>query len=197
MLKLANRILSCVFAGLILGLLATGTASANMGIPMLALLAPPLLFALIPVILIEAFVLYRMNVLSSLRRAAVLSAIANAVSFFIGIPITWALLVGLQLITGGGGYPDVPPVISILLAVTWQAPWMLPYPETMLRWMVPAAIVFLYIPFFFASVSIEAVVYRLGNRSERYGYFFAKLVRVHVISYILLLLIPVCYLIMI
>jgi hypothetical protein len=46
-----------------------------------------------------------------------------------------------------------------ILAVTWQAPWLVPY-ESDLDWMVPAASVVLLVPFFAASWLIELRVNR-------------------------------------
>jgi hypothetical protein len=67
--------------------------------------------------------------------------------------------------------PDIGTVAGKVFAVTVRAPWLIPY-ESQLCWMVPAAALFLLVPFFFASWLIEYWVTRLMMRG-----LDAKLVR--------------------
>ncbi|WP_345478805.1 hypothetical protein, partial [Niveibacterium umoris] len=141
-------------------LLFARAARADAGVPLLFLTLPGMVLALLPVIAIEAIVLartFRSNVLSVLKA----SALANIASTLLGIPITWVVLVLLQDLTGGGRSYGLTTPLQKLLAVTWQAPWLIPY-EGDLYWMVPAASLALMVPFFIASVYIElAVVLRI------------------------------------
>lgn len=133
----------------------TGPTSilANAGVPMLFVMAPVFLFGLLPIIAVEAIWLkYRLALSAGVALKA--TAIANLASTLVGIPITWFALVILQMSTGGGGAHGIG-----LRAVTWQAPWLIPY-EKDLPWMIPCAALFLNIPFFIASVFIEARVVR-------------------------------------
>lgn len=121
---------------------------------MLLLTLPAMVVALIPVIVIEAVVLGRALNVSAVSRLKSVS-IANVTSTVVGVPFTWIDLVALQGITGGTkGYGIATPTQK-LLAVTWQAPWLIPY-EGDLYWMVPTASLVLLVPFFFASYVIEA-----------------------------------------
>lgn len=141
-------------------------AYANAGVPMLALVWPGMWIALLPVIAIESVVLVRVaSVLP--RRAVLVTAVANATSTFLGIPLTWAALFGLQAIVpgGGGAGPDVGTFAGKLFAVTVQAPWLIPH-ESDLYWMIPAASLVLLVPFFFMSWGVELLVARLMLRAQ-------------------------------
>jgi hypothetical protein len=161
-----------------------GDASANMGVPMLALTLPAMVVAMLPVIALEAFVLGRMlgtRVISRVRSVA----IANVLSTVAGIPFTWAGLFALQGGTGGGTAYGIATPAEKLLAVTWQAPWLIPY-EGELYWMVPTASLALLTPFFFASYITEAHV--IGHYEPRYSknQLRPAVFRANLLSYILL-----------
>jgi len=133
---------------------------------MLFVTLPMLLLGLVPVILVETFVLSRRLRLaySSLLAPA---TVANVVSTLLGIPVTWVLLVALQAWSGGGRAYGLQTLQQKFLAVTWQAPWLIPY-ESDLNWMVPAASLVLLVPFFIASYLIEApIMRRMIKAAER------------------------------
>lgn len=133
-----------------------GSASADAGVPMLFVTFPAMVLALIPIVLLESIVLSRV-----LQRKAVSlatsAATANVVSTIVGIPITLLALAFLQWATGGDTFHQFPKPLAMFLAVTWQAPWLLPY-GNQLSWMVPVASLVLLVPFFFASYFIEAPI---------------------------------------
>ena len=83
------------------GVLAPAAARANAGLPMLVLALPLMTGALLPVVAVEAWVLAPALGLG-LRVAARLSLVANLVSTFVGVPLTWLGLMVLQMGTGGG-----------------------------------------------------------------------------------------------
>ncbi len=122
--------------------------------------------ALIPIVLIESWYVskvLRIRFSSTIGRLA----IANIVSTLVGLPLTWVLLFGIQVVTGGlaygtGGYTEK------ILTVTLQAPWLPPFgPEE--SWMFHSAALFLLIPFFFATYFIEYVVVRDKLATEAAG----------------------------
>lgn len=133
-----------------------GSANADAGVPMLFVTFPAMVLALIPIILLESIVLSRV-----LQRKAVSlatsAATANVASTIVGVPLTWVALVFLQWATGGDTYHQLAKPLGMFLAVTWQAPWLLPYRDQ-LYWMVPVASLVLLVPFFFASYFIEAPI---------------------------------------
>ena len=166
------------------------SARADIGVPMIFVTLPSMLIALIPIILIESFCLSRRlnaDPTSTIKPVA----IANVISTLVGIPITWLLLVLVQMLTGGGGANGIETTKQRFLAVTWQAPWLIPY-ESDLSWMIPAATLVLLVPFFFASWQIEVqVVKKLMKESPSAdvakGMFLAN-----VVSYLLLGIIALC-----
>jgi hypothetical protein len=143
---------TCVFFA------STTSAHADVGVPMIFITLPGMLVALVPITIVETVVLSRRLVLQNrvILKAALMS---NAVSTLIGVPIAWAILVALQMGTGGGRAYGIKSLLGKILAVTWQAPWLVPY-ESDLDWMVPAASVVLLVPFFAASWVIELRVNR-------------------------------------
>ena len=132
------------------------SAEANVGVPMLFVSWGAMLLALLPIIVIETCIL-SMQLGLSLGSSIKVAAIANGVSTLIGIPVAWFLLVLAQMFTGGGSAYGLDTAWKKFLAVTWQAPWLIPY-EDDLDWMVPSAGLALLVPFFFASWWIEAWV---------------------------------------
>ncbi len=133
---------------------------ANAGVPMLFVVGPVLLLALIPISFVEA-TMDRWRLGIPWNRAILGSFGANVLSTVVGVPVTWVALVLLQLITGGGGGQGVG-----IQAVTWQAPWLKPY-EAELHWMIPAAGMVLCVPFFCASVFTEyKFLYRYWRQLE-------------------------------
>jgi hypothetical protein len=117
---------------------------------------PFLVLALFPVALLEAEV-YRKGLGLSARKALAGSLVANLCSTFLGIPVAWFVLVVADLAVGGGGAWGLDTPLLRLAAVTVQAPWLIPY-EGEFYWMIPAASLFLMVPFFVASALTERYV---------------------------------------
>lgn len=134
------------------------SAFANAGMPMIAVFSPIYLIGLLPIILIEGFY-YKYRLSSKDYRFLKFSLWSNLLSTFIGVPLTWLILLGIQLITGGGSGLGVSNLYTKIIAVTVHGAWLVPY-RGQLGWMLPFAAVFLWILFFFASYVTE--------------YFFAK-----------------------
>jgi glycopeptide antibiotics resistance protein len=125
---------------------------------MIFLVMPALGLSLLPIIVIEAVYLGRRLELST-ADAVKTSTIANLVSTLVGIPLTWFLLVLVQMFAGGGGAYGINTTAGKILAVTLQAAWLIPY-ESDMSWMIPVAGLVLLIPFFFASWWSEYLVSR-------------------------------------
>jgi len=139
-------------------LAAPSLCYANIGVPMIFVTLPMMVVALLPIIIIET-VLATPYLKIPFRFLLRLIARANLFSTFVGIPITWFLLVVLERASGGGGASNLNVPESRLLAVTRDAPWLVPY-EKQLFWMVPTAQLVLLIPFFFASWWVEYFIIR-------------------------------------
>src|SRR5580698_6792977 len=75
---------------------------ADAGVPMLFVTWPGMLVALIPVIVIEAWIMKRRLKLA-VGEALRLTGIANAASAIVGIPLAWLALAGLELVSTRGG----------------------------------------------------------------------------------------------
>lgn len=146
---------------------APAVACANAGLPMLAVAWPLSWAALLPVIGIESWIGVRRARVTWGRSVAATSA-ANALSTLVGVPLTWGLLFGVQVLVpnGGGAALGIDTLGAKLFAVTVQAPWLLPW-EAQIHWMVPAALLFM-LPFFgVVSVYAERPVFRLIAKCEK------------------------------
>ncbi|MCJ8351466.1 hypothetical protein [Moritella sp.] len=147
----------------LLTLTVPSMAYANAGVPMLFLAMPAFLLSLVPIITIESLYISKSLELSISQSLKTVS-ISNLASTIIGIPITWLLLVVVQMVTGGGSAYGIDSVMGKVLAVTWQAPWLIPY-EKDLNWMIPVAGLVLLLPFFFVSWWSEYFVSKSINKS--------------------------------
>ncbi len=78
--------------------------------------------------------------------------------------------------------------MAVLLAVTLQAPWLVPY-EKELYWMVPAAMVVLLVPFFFVSVFFERSVLLRTWKNEEKAAIIAHSWKSHIYSYAFLFIV--------
>ncbi len=132
-------------------------AFADAGIPMLALIIPGFLVSIIPIIIIES--LYIKHRLALTQASAWKTAtISNLVSTVAGVPLTWLILFIVEIITMRGGMAyGINTVAGKIIAVTLQAPWLVPY-EKDLGWMIPTAGIVLLVPFFFVSWWIEYLI---------------------------------------
>ena len=130
---------------------------ADAGIPMLALVWPLAWLMFLPVVAVETWVATKALRLS-LDRAMRLSLWANGVSTLAGIPLTWCLLLLLEmalLIPIGYLTNDFP----TWLAVTVGAPWIAPL-EGQGKWQVAVAGIWLSVFFAAASIWVEQKVAR-------------------------------------
>jgi hypothetical protein len=127
----------------------------DMGLPMIIPSMFIMLLALIPVIFIEGhFISKDLKIEGPAGYQA--SLFSNLISTLIGIPVTWFLLVMVQLMTGGGNAYGFSTFWQKIITFTWQAPWLIPYFEKKgSGWLTYAAMIFLLIPYFFASWYIE------------------------------------------
>jgi len=134
---------------------------ADAGVPMIMLVVPAAFFLVVPIIAVETWIARRVSPVSPKRRfLGVLYA--NVVSTIVGWPLTWIVLVLLQLfvIPGGqSGYNFRSP-FGAIASVTLQAAWLMPY-EDQLYWMVPTAAMVLLVPAFFVTILTEGFVLRV------------------------------------
>jgi len=174
------------FVVALLVLLSASAASANAGVPMLAVVWPLLGILIVPIVAAESILIRRALAIPP-RRALGASLAANLFSAVVGVPLTWVALVALQILTGGGAARGIGSPLQRVLAVTWQSPWLIPY-EDHLSWMVPAACMSLMVPFFVASVWAEGLVCVRWLRERERGEVRAAVLRANLASYSVLLL---------
>ena len=130
------------------------TASADVGLPMIFLVWPASWLLFVPVVIVEAAVARRLLTLTW-RKAGALSLVANAWSTIVGIPVTWLALLLVEFLVSLGLWHADHAAHSLprWVALPFIAPWFLPTPN---GWDVFAAAAVLCVPFYFASVRIEA-----------------------------------------
>ena len=166
-----------------------GVASANAGVPMIFLVMPALGLSIIPIILIEAIYLSKKLELM-ISRAVKVATISNLASTIVGVPLTWLLLVLIQILAGGGGAYGLDTTLGKILSVTLQAAWLIPY-ESDLRWMIPVAGLVLLVPFFFASWWSEYFVSKKILKDHSPQEVKIEVRNANIITYALLALWPI------
>ncbi len=164
-------------------------AWANMGVPMIFITLPMMLVGLLPIIGIEGYVLKKQLALQP-KKAFTSAAISNIFSTFIGTPVTWGILLLLQIITGGGTSHGIETITEKFLAVTWQVAWLVPY-EAEIHWMVPTALLILLIPYFIVSWKIEAFITAKLNKDIDAKKINQTCLKANSITYALLALFPI------
>jgi hypothetical protein len=134
---------------------------ADAGIPMIALTLPLMLMLLVPVVVIEGFLCKKWLRLTNWE-ALKSNTVANLVSTIIGVPLAWALMLGLQFAAMAtvdqklkflNSNSPLATVVAFLLHSAW-----IPPAEGTNVWWIPTAILVLLVPFFIASYGIEYLV---------------------------------------
>ena len=145
--------------GLLLFLIAsTQPAYANVGVPMLAVMALPMWALLLLIIPLEAYFARKILRTTSFNSWWI-SIAANVVSTIFGVPLTWVVLtaisLGVQYVESSLGLRvPIHKYAGVFGHVVANAAWVPPYIEGM-HWMVPLAALILLLPFFFVSTWIE------------------------------------------
>lgn len=132
----------------------------SIGIPMIILILPSFWLLLIPIILIESWVFKRNLPNLSFREIFWPLTVANLFSALIAIPISWLFLIIIEFILSlfiNKTFPQLSLSWQLLMGVTIQAPWILPF-KNYFYWMIPIATIWLLIPFYFVSSWSEGLI---------------------------------------
>ena len=156
----------------------SGTAHADAGVPMILMFEPPLIVLLIPVILIEGRVLRKQLGIPASRGRGVALA-SNLASTLAGVPLTWGLLVLLQI---AFGYDDggTGTASRFLFGAGWIAG------EGQSTWYFMAVMAYLWVLFFLASWGIEYMVSQPMLTDFPRGQVNRAVLRGNVYSYLML-----------
>jgi hypothetical protein len=184
--------LSCGVAVLACACLIPSAAYADAGLPMLALTWPIAIDALVPVILIEAYIFKRRGF--PFGWSLKWNAIANIASTLIGIPLAWIAYLAVEM---GAAYslaawqPKIPwlegdTLAGKIVGVILTAPWLPPWGDQWPSWIVPAAFLILLVPFFFVSWRFETIIIRGFNRQYDRKSISRTCLRANLASYTLL-----------
>lgn len=194
-MKIIVRAFRSVSYAFLLLIISEAAAHGDVGLPMIFVTLPSMIIALIPVILIEAFVLGRKLGVAPLSVLKSVS-IANFLSTLIGIPAVWILLLLIEIViefTVGNRIHGINRLINHLSAVTWEAPWIPPYGKNA-NWIDPAAMLFLLIPFFFASWQMEERIVRHYHQDISPAAVNKGMLAANAASYLSLGLLVLCWL---
>jgi hypothetical protein len=135
---------------------------ANAGVPMLAVQMPLLAALLVPIIGLEAAILARLLRLSW-GAAIPTAAKANLASTLVGVPLTWGILFGIEILTSGATVYGLSTKMGRFHSAVLQAPWLMPR-DAGLEALIPVANLVL-LPFYFAvSGLVEQWVVRRSRR---------------------------------
>lgn len=132
----------------------------SLGVPMIVLILPSFWILLIPIILIEAYVFKHDLPDVPFHKIFWPITLVNLFSTIIAIPILWVLLTLLELILSifiNETFPSLSISWQLLIGVTIQAPWVLPF-KNYLYWMIPTAAIWLLLQFFIISSWTEGLL---------------------------------------
>jgi len=143
---------------------------ADAGIPMIALTLPLMVMLLIPVVVIEGLLCKRWLGLTNWE-AMKSNAVANLVSTIVGVPLAWAIMLGLEFtaiasVDQKTSVLDSSRPLATVIAFLLHSAWIGPV-EGNNAWWIPAATLVLLVPFFFVSYGLEYLVmaYMIGMPS--------------------------------
>jgi len=161
-IKKALRVM--IFSGLLL--LLPSICAADAGLPMIVWVWPAMIVAMIPIIAIET-IIFKHALNAPYVKTTWAVSVANVVSTMVGYPLSWFLLLGVQILTPGGssGFGTAT-LWERIASVTAGAAWLAPH-ESELYWMVPVAAMVGLIPAFLISVYLEAFLVGLFFVCER------------------------------
>jgi len=151
-----NRIINPILIIFLILFFYASPAIANVGFPMLIIAWPGMIIALIPIIALESYCLRSMLKLP-FAKSLKLMTIANLESTIIGIPLTWVALLLIEMLVSFVGWSifkigtELPDVLTYIYMTTLGAAWLVPFEE----WVIPAASLFLLIPFYFVTWYVE------------------------------------------
>lgn len=166
---------------------------ANAGLPMLFMVYPGFLTALIPVVLIEFFCLKGSFKDCSLKKLFCGVLGGNLISTLLGVPLTWLAAVAVQMALGGGRAYGLNGLGHKLYAAVVQASWLIPYEEAFF-WLVPSAFTVLMLYFFLSSWLIEyGFMYLLFHKSYDKALICKNVFKANVVSYIFLYIFVLIY----
>ena len=135
-------------------------AHANAGIPMIIPAWMGMAVVLVPVIVLEFLVLKRVLAVRWTRSLWVTTA-SNLTSTAVGIPLTWGVLMLVQLLYESLGISiDYQVPVQRFLHFIPRSAWIFGWDED-LNWMVPVSMLILLVGFFFASWAIELWVIKI------------------------------------
>lgn len=142
-----------------LGYLYATTALANAGLPVVVIQGPFLLFLILPVVLLETLILKSYTGLSFSRCCKVVGS-ANAVSTFIGIPITYALVLFFEYALGMAGFwiGNVSGQVVAAAGHILFPALLVPFSDELFLPSLAIAGIILMIFFFFVSWKVEFLV---------------------------------------
>ena len=136
-------------------------AEANVELPMLVFYLPPAWILLLPIVGLEAVVGVRRYGLP-IRDAFLSQAYANGFSTLLGVPLAWACLASLQILTASWIWNPRDP--NCYLQAATQPMWLMP-PLRQCSWVVPIALVAAFVVFFILSVISEYAILRVVRPS--------------------------------
>jgi hypothetical protein len=167
-------------------MLLPGILVANVGVPMLVLLWPAHWLAWLPMTLLQVELGHRRLQLSRATALRIAST-AKLVSTMLGVPLTWAVMFGVQLAVGAGWAALGAPDWRVLRAITWplQSAWLAP---TESAWDVYLAFAVLAVPCCLVSLTLESLITRRMLPAREPHTVQAWIRSANLLSYLLLLL---------
>lgn len=137
---------------MILAALIPTVAHANAGLPMIFAITPIMVCALVPIVIVEALI-YAKALGVTVTSAIASSTRANLITTLVGVPMTWGILLIIQMQTSSLANYKLDNLLDITLMITLQSVWVTDTPNN--QWFMPASALFLLVIFCITSWKIE------------------------------------------
>jgi len=150
---------------------------------------PVLVVLMIPLVVGESF-LIAFFIKTPAKKVWVKVTAANIVSTIFGVPLTWLVLVFIQMWTGGGRGQEFDSLTHKLLAGTLHTAWLADGTDPEPSWAFPAVFAFQFFAYGIASILIEYAVLWLMWRKDPKPNLFKAVVVTNAASYLIIMAIP-------
>lgn len=159
----------------------------------------PGMVAVLPIVILVEGLVYRNSLNVKPSRAFSASASSNLLSTLIGVPVAWAIMLAVELTLYPIDYvarhfdwkltSPVAEAVTFILSMAWLPPMGKGH-----KWLIPIAASLLLVPSFFVSVWIERRICSSLWKGEEADRVRKAVVRANVMSYCMLFVIGVCWL---
>ncbi len=174
-------------------LLVPAYCFGNVGIPVIAITYPGFAVLLLPIIITEYFIIK--SIINTEKKTIIVSTVvSNSVSTLIGVPLAWAVLLILEIVTTSTSAIQSEGLMYFVGSIALQSAWMQSLNDN--YWMLPASVIINLIPAYFLSKYSEYIITKKMIKTVEKDQIKKAVFKANNITYVSLFAIAVGYLIL-